>query len=86
MLKSSDVHPETEILDPRPKLLRFHMPDLVILLYTGETGDKGVRSSTVPVTGEVWLVRKVVWWSGPVLGSYHLEGVIWFLFDRINLP
>jgi hypothetical protein len=27
----------------------------------------------------------VVWWSGPVLGSYHLEGVIWFLFKRITL-
>jgi hypothetical protein len=28
-----------------------------------------------------WLGR----WSGPVLGRYHLEGVIWFLFERITL-
>jgi hypothetical protein len=26
------------------------------------------------------LVRQVVWSS---FGSYHLEGVIWFLFERI---
>jgi hypothetical protein len=24
-------------------------------------------------------------WSGSVLGSYYLEGVIWFLFERITL-
>jgi hypothetical protein len=24
-------------------------------------------------------------WSGPDLGTYHLEGVIWFLFDTITL-
>jgi hypothetical protein len=29
------------------------------------------------------FVRQVVWWSGPVLGSYHLDGVIWLLFERI---
>jgi hypothetical protein len=51
------------------------------------------------VTGRAVLVRQVVlsvhdwrnlqsWsgrWSGPVLGSYHLEGVIWFLIERITL-
>jgi hypothetical protein len=29
------------------------------------------------------LFRQVIWWSGPFLGSYHREGVIWFLFERI---
>jgi hypothetical protein len=34
------------------------------------------------MTGEV---RQVVWWSGPDLGSYHLEEVIWLLFEKITL-
>jgi hypothetical protein len=26
------------------------------------------------VTGIAVFVRQVVWWSGPVLGSYHMGG------------
>jgi hypothetical protein len=32
------------------------------------------------MTGRAVVVRQVVWCS---FGSYHLEGVIWFLFERI---
>jgi hypothetical protein len=30
------------------------------------------------------LVKQVVLYSGPVLENYHLEGVIWFPFERIT--